>query len=331
MDDPGARKVHVEPVPYLGGVGLLIALGAVLIPSHAVGGALVIVGLSIIFGTMGFLDDFKRGGLSAKTRLLIQAVGASLLFLVGVQISLFDVVALDFLLTLIWVVGITNAFNLLDNMDGLCAGIATVAAFFFAILAFMEGQWLVGALSGTVFGFTLGFLIFNFAPARIFLGDMGSLTLGFILAAIGIQLRFPEVAPSIAFAIPILVLGVAVFDTALVAVLRLRDGVPVTQGGKDHTSHRLVNLGMPHRVAVGLLWIVTAALGAIALVVANLQITEAAIVVTSIGFFALVAGVVLSFVPVVRVKPDVEHDYGSEGAVATEEGTVKSPPHPKKD
>jgi len=195
----------------------------------------------------------------------------------------------------------------------------------------LEGQWLVGALAGTVFGFTLGFLIFNLAPARIFLGDMGSLTLGFILAAIGIQLRFPEVAPSVSFAIPILVLGVAVFDTALVAILRRRDGVPVTQGGKDHTSHRLVNIGMPHRVAVGILWVVSAALGGIALAVANLPITEAATIITSVGFFAIVAGVVLSFVPVVRLKPDAEHDYGSEGAVATEEGTVKSPPHPIKD
>lgn len=302
IDNPGARKIHVEPIPYLGGAGLLVALAALALPSHIFGGALTLIGISVALGAIGFLDDF-RGGLSPKLRLVIQTVGASLVFFAGVQVSVFDSTIPDFLLTVFWIVGITNAFNLLDNMDGLCAGTATIASLFFAILAFLNGQWLVGMLAGTIFGFTLGFLLFNFAPARIFLGDMGSLTLGFILAVIGLQLRFPELPHSVSFAIPVMVLGLAIFDTTLVTVLRLRDHIPVSQGGKDHTSHRLVNLGMSKGMAVVMLWIVSAALGGLALVLSTADMVQSITVIVAAGFFALVAGVVLSFVPVER-KPD---------------------------
>lgn len=326
MDNPAHRKIHVEPVPYLGGAGLIVALAAFAIPSQVLGGAVALIGLSLAFGAIGFLDDL-RGGLSARIRLGIQVLGSILVYSVGVQANVFGHVLLDLPLTILWIVGITNAFNLLDNMDGLCAGIATIVSAFFTILAFMNGQWLVGALAATVFGFTLGFLIFNFSPARIFLGDMGSLTLGFLLAVIGLQLRFPEVPHIISFAIPVVVLGIAIFDTTLVTLLRIRDKMPVTQGGKDHVSHRLVNMGMSHFTAVALLWIVSGALGALALVISTADLMQGATIVFALGFMALVAGAIFSFISVERRPADADTLAAAEKTEITpdqpiEEGTI---------
>jgi UDP-GlcNAc:undecaprenyl-phosphate/decaprenyl-phosphate GlcNAc-1-phosphate transferase len=191
-----------------------------------------------------------------------------MLFISGVQVHLPVPGWLNLALTLFWVLGITNAFNLLDNIDGLCGGMGAVAAAYFLLLASLNGQYLVGAFAAALLGACVGFLIYNFNPARIFMGDMGSLFIGFLMAALGIKLRFPGNVPQVTWMIPILVLGVPIFDTTLVIVSRLRRGRnPLTTPGTDHVSHRLVRLDWTQREAVLLLYLAGCALGGIALFV----------------------------------------------------------------
>jgi UDP-GlcNAc:undecaprenyl-phosphate GlcNAc-1-phosphate transferase len=177
--------------------------------------------------------------------------------------------------------------NLLDNMDGLAGGVGATAAIFFLLLAAMNDQFLVGALSAALVGACLGFLVYNFNPARIFMGDAGALFLGFILAAVGIKLRFPEGLEIVTWMVPVLILGLPLFDTGLVIVSRLRRGFnPLTTPGKDHVAHRLVAMGYTQREAVLICYLICAGLGVIALFVTQATIVEGYIVA---GIMALVA------------------------------------------
>jgi UDP-GlcNAc:undecaprenyl-phosphate GlcNAc-1-phosphate transferase len=167
----------------------------------------------------------------------------------------------------------------LDNMDGLSGGVGATAAIFFLLLAAMNDQYLVGALSAALVGACLGFLVYNFNPASIFMGDAGSLFLGFILAAVGIKLRFPEGIQIVTWMVPVLILGLPLFDTALVIISRLRRGFnPLTTPGKDHTSHRLVAMGYTRREAVLICYLICAGLGVVALFITQANILEGYIV-----------------------------------------------------
>ncbi len=191
-----------------------------------------------------------------------------MLIVAGVMVQLPVPAGVNLALTVFWLVGITNAFNLLDNMDGLAGGIGAVAAGFFLLLAALNGQVLVGSLAAAVLGACLGFLLYNFNPASIFLGDSGSLFLGFLMAAVGIKLRFPDNIPQVTWLVPILVLGIPVLDTTLICVSRARRGMnPLTSPGKDHISHRLVALGLSQRQAVLALYLAAVVLGRVALLV----------------------------------------------------------------
>jgi UDP-GlcNAc:undecaprenyl-phosphate GlcNAc-1-phosphate transferase len=226
---------------------------------------------------LGIWDD--RRGLHPLLKLLGQFLAASILVLTGVRIGTFSWEPLNIAVTLGWVVVITNSLNLLDNMDGLSGGIGATAALFFLLLAAMNDQYLVGALSAALVGACLGFLVYNFNPASIFMGDAGSLFLGFILAAVGIKLRFPEGIEIVTWMVPVLILGLPLFDTALVIISRLRRGFnPLTTPGKDHTSHRLVAMGYTRREAVLICYLVSAGLGVVALFITQANILEGYIV-----------------------------------------------------
>jgi UDP-GlcNAc:undecaprenyl-phosphate GlcNAc-1-phosphate transferase len=213
-------------------------------------------------------DD--RRPLGPGIKLLAQAAAALILFLTGVSVSLFEQSWLNFLVTIAWVVGITNALNLLDNMDGLSGGVSAIAALFFLALATMSQQILVGSLAAALLGACLGFLWYNFNPARIFMGDSGSLFIGFILAALGIKLRFIDHPIIITWMVPIMVLGVPIFDSTLVVISRLRRGKnPLTTPGKDHLSHRLVLRGFSHREAVLSIYVLCGAFGVIGILLAQ--------------------------------------------------------------
>ena len=288
IDRPNERKIHISPIPLLGGLAIYGAFIAALLLfggryrlNELVG---ILVGASLM-SFLGMWDD--RRSLSPFLKLAGQFLAASILVLSGVYIGTFPWEALNIALTLIWIVVVTNAMNLLDNMDGLSGGVGAVAAVFFLLLAAMNDQYLVGALSAALVGACLGFLVYNFNPASIFMGDAGSLFLGFILAAVAIKLRFPEGVQIVTWMVPVLILGLPLFDTALVIVSRLRRGFnPLTTPGKDHISHRLVALGYTRREAVLICYLICAGLGVIALFVTQASILEGYIVA---GVMALVA------------------------------------------
>jgi UDP-GlcNAc:undecaprenyl-phosphate GlcNAc-1-phosphate transferase len=233
-----------------------------------------LIGASFV-SFLGIWDD--RWGLRPILKLIGQILGALILVATGVGTALFPWPMLDTVLTVMWVVGITNAFNLLDNMDGLSGGIGAVAAAFFTLLAAMSHppQLLVGALSAALFGVCIGFLVYNFNPATIFMGDAGAMFIGYMLAAVGIKLRFLGNPSLVTWMIPALVLGVPIFDTTLVFVSRLRRGLnPLTTPGKDHTSHRLVALGFTQREAVLILYLVSGVFGVLAMFMTQADAVE---------------------------------------------------------
>jgi UDP-GlcNAc:undecaprenyl-phosphate/decaprenyl-phosphate GlcNAc-1-phosphate transferase len=209
----------------------------------------ILLGATLI-SLCGLADD--RWGMSAYLKLGGQLVAAAVLVLSGVQVQLFAANWLNIAVTLFWIVAITNAMNLLDNMDGLSGGVATVAAAFFLLLAAMNGQRLVALMAAALLGACIGFLRYNLLRGgTIFMGDTGSLFLGYTLAALAIKLRFLDNSPFVTWMVPVLVLGLPILDTTLVSISRLRRGKnPLTTPGKDHISHRLVALGLTRREAV---------------------------------------------------------------------------------
>lgn len=252
LDQPSARKVHASPVPLLGGVAIYVAfLAALLLFSDAFYVNQVV---GILLGAtwvsfLGIWDDWRT--LRPLFKLLGQFVAIGILIATGVQVEFLRNPLLNAFVTTAWLIGITNAVNFLDNMDGLSGGVVAIASGWFLMLALMNGQLLVAPFAAALLGASLGFLVYNFNPARIFMGDAGSLFLGFMLAAVGLKLRFPGQSDSITWMIPIFVLGVPILDMTLVTLSRLRRRVnPWTTAGKDHLSHRLAALGLSHRSAV---------------------------------------------------------------------------------
>jgi UDP-GlcNAc:undecaprenyl-phosphate GlcNAc-1-phosphate transferase len=275
-DKPAARKIHANPVPLLGGVAIygafivaLLLFGDRQYINEVVG---IFVGASLV-SLMGAIDDSR--GLGTYVKLAGQLIAAGILIVSGVQVQL-GPAWLNIAITLVWVVGITNAMNLLDNMDGLTGGIAMIAAIFFTLLAALSDQYLVGALAATLAGASAGFLFYNWNPAYIFMGDAGSLFLGFLLAAVAIKLRFPTNSVTVTWMIPPLVMAVPIFDTSLVFISRLRRGKnPLTTPGKDHISHRLAFLTGSRREAVLICYLLVAAAGVAAVFVAEAELWEA--------------------------------------------------------
>ncbi len=276
IDNPGARKIHANPVPLLGGVAIygafilaLVLFGDRQYINEVVG---IFVGASLV-SLMGAIDDSR--GLGAYFKLGGQMAAAAILILSGVQVQL-GPTWLNVLITLVWVVGITNAFNLLDNMDGLSGGIAMIAAIFFTLLAALSDQYLVGTLAAALAGASAGFLFYNWNPAYIFMGDAGSLFLGFLLASVAIKLRFPSNSVTVTWMIPVLIMAVPIFDTSMVFISRLRRGKnPLTTPGKDHISHRLAFLTGSRREAVLICYLLAGAVGLTAVFVAEAGLWEA--------------------------------------------------------
>jgi UDP-GlcNAc:undecaprenyl-phosphate GlcNAc-1-phosphate transferase len=269
---PNARKTHMVPTPLLGGA----AMWAAFVISLLIFGqetqyqelAAIIIG-GTVMAAVGLIDD--RVGLGPLPKLIGELLAATILVIGGVQARIFGIWWLDVGLTLFWIVGICNAINFQDNMDGLAAGISAVAAGSFLLLAALNGQVLVASLAAALLGACLGYLVYNFQPAISFMGDTGALLLGFMLAVLGIKIDFPGIHPLSTWMAPILVLGLPIFDTTLVTISRLRRGISPAQGGADHTSHRLARLGLSHRRVVLALYISGIALGFLSIFIISLQ------------------------------------------------------------
>lgn len=273
VDAPSARKIHASPVPLLGGLAIYagVILGLVVLGhlEYVQQAASILIGATMM-SMLGIWDD--KWGMRPLIKLTGQVLAASVLFFSGVQVNFLYNDILNYMATVGWVVMLTNALNLMDNMDGLAGGVAAVTSVFFFLIATLTNQYLVAPLAAVLVGACIGFLYYNFNLASIFMGDTGSLFLGFMLAAVGIKLRFPENADIVTWMVPVLVLGVPLFDTTLVTLSRIRRGIPISRGGKDHLSHRLVALGFTRREAVLILYLIQGALGVAALVVMQADI-----------------------------------------------------------
>ena len=227
-------------------------------------------------------------------------MAAVILLVSGIRAQVFSVLLggragdwLDAALTILWVVGITASFSILDHMDGLCAGVAATASVFFALLAYLNGQTLVTTLAAAVLGAATGFLRWNFKPAKIFMGDGGAMFLGFLMATLGLKLRLEQANHLSAWLAPVLILGAAIFDTTLVTVSRSRRGLlPFATPGKDHAAHRLSNLGLGHRGAVLTLYFLGAVGGGSAVLVSYLS-ERGALLVVVLTLALIFAGVEL--------------------------------------
>ncbi len=288
LDQPAARKQHTVATPLLGGIAIYLAF---IIALALLGDRFYVNQVAGIFlgGTLvsflGLWDD--RRSLNPWIKLAGQCLAAGVLVITGVRIGTFPFEWLNVAATLLWVVFVTNAMNLLDNMDGLSGGVAMIAAIFFLLFAAMSRQYLVGALAAALVGACAGFLFYNLNPATIFMGDTGSLFLGFMLAAVGIKLRFPENSPFVTWMVPVFVLAVPLFDTSLVIVSRLRRGLnPLTTPGKDHLSHRLARVTGSPREAVLICYLLGAAAGILATFVTQASVIEG----YAVGTAALIAG-----------------------------------------
>src|SRR3989440_6890234 len=284
VDLPGPRKVHLKPIPLLGGLAMYAAvLIAVLFvfsgPARAqiVG---ILIGATLV-AAVGILDD--KGVLHHQVKLFVgMPLAAAILLASGIRAQVFSLLPggrsgdfLDAVLTVVWVVGITASFSILDHMDGLCAGVAAMASVFFAMLAYLNGQTLVTTLAAAVLGAATGFLRWNFKPAKIFMGEGGAMFLGFLMATLGLKLRMEHTSHLASWVVPVLILGVTIFDTTLVTISRSRRGLlPFATPGKDHVAHRLANLGLGQRGAVLILYGLGGLFGLLALGVSRLPVGQ---------------------------------------------------------
>jgi UDP-GlcNAc:undecaprenyl-phosphate GlcNAc-1-phosphate transferase len=310
VDKPGPRKVHLNPIPLLGGIAIYLGFVLAVVLTRHDAPLQQIIGIlagATLLAIIGFLDD---GGLLHHQVKLFIGMPLAAVFLIasGIRAQLFSQyipglagLILDWCLTIFWVVGITAAFSILDHMDGLCAGIAAVAAGFFTFSACANGQTMVSTLAAATLGAALGFLRWNFNPAKIFMGDGGAMLLGFLMATLGLKIRPEGVLFPHTWLVPVLILGVPIFDTTLVSISRARRGLlPFTSPGKDHTAHRLSNLGLGHRGAVLVLYALAMILGSLALAVPNLSATKVYALAALLVVGALAAVFILEALPYER-------------------------------
>lgn len=316
---PQADRWHEEPTALMGGVAIYAAATLALLLTVSVLNLAfpwaLWTGATLMFAA-GLADD--RYGISPAAKLIVQ-VGATLLLLyAGYAFGPVSQYWLSIPLTFLWVIGITNAVNLLDNMDGLAAGIAAIAAAVLGIYALFVGGQMGAAALWVVAGAASGFLVFNFKPARIFMGDCGSLFLGYVIAAftIVVQSRIDATGGPAAYLVSAAVLAVPIFDTTLVTIGRALSGRAVSQGGRDHSSHRLVFLGLSERRAVTTLYAVSVAFGALALA---FHFAEVTLFYALTAFFAVglaVFGVHLSSADVYRRTSRMAPAFSGDGAPA---------------
>ena len=277
IDEPGAapHKLHSRPTPLAGGlvIGMSVLILSLVYPGLIGGkmlGAVISAAIILVFGLW---DD--HSGLSAKVKFFGQFLAAGVAIYSGIRIdmlskatipgSAINAQILNGILTVFWLVGITNAFNLMDSMDGIVAGLSTLASAFFIFVTFASGQPELTMWAAVLVGISLALYFWNSPPARYFLGDSGAQTLGFLLAVLALLYTPVNKNQASSWFVPILILGVPIFDTSLVVFSRLRRHIPPFEGNRDHTYHRLVRGGMNSSRAVSLLHLVALALDSIAL------------------------------------------------------------------
>jgi UDP-GlcNAc:undecaprenyl-phosphate GlcNAc-1-phosphate transferase len=278
VDHPNSapHKIHLSPVPRAGG----ISIASVVFLLIAAGGKLEVMEIraillaSVFILLFGFVDDVR--GLSAPWKLLGQFIAAIVLISQGIQIRMLGgYTALNIALTLLWIIGITNAFNFVDSMDGLVAGLAAIASTFFLFVTIDADQLHLTYSSVVLLGTCIGLFYFNTTPARTFLGDSGAQFYGFMLATLAMAYTPPGLPQPSSWFVPILLLGVPIFDTTFVVVSRLLRRDPIYKAGQDHVYHRLVQLGMSPQQAVMTMHVTALLIGSLAFVALQLPPLQA--------------------------------------------------------
>ncbi len=327
IDYPGKRKSHRVPVPRMGGLAIFASLLMVVwgslywlpfLQSSSVSARLyhalnalsnyvvikqklwALLAGAVIVTAIGVVDDI-RGHFSPYIKLMGEIAAAALLLPAGIYMDLFRGTPwVSMLLSVIWIVGITNSFNLLDNMNGLSSGIALICSVIFLILVMLKGEFFVALLFSALIGSTLGFFQFNVRNGAIFMGDTGSLLLGFLLGSLSLVARYVDPGEGSLFPVvaPLIILGLPIFDTLSVIIIRVRDGRPVFQGDQMHLSHRLVRIGMTMRQAVCFNYLMAFTIAANALLILRSPLLHSILAVIQVA--ALVAMVSILMVTQVR-------------------------------
>jgi UDP-GlcNAc:undecaprenyl-phosphate GlcNAc-1-phosphate transferase len=295
VDQPDERKVHTRIMPRLGGVAIFIAttIGIFLFTNAGFYPMYWMLLGSFVIVAIGILDDMKP--MSAKAKLLGQIIAAMIVVYGGIRIEFINIPFMEealffgkwsWLISILWIVGITNALNLIDGLDGLASGVSSIALSSIFVMSLMMGNGTVATISLLLLGATVGFLYFNFYPAKIFMGDSGSLYLGFFLASLSI-LGFKNITV-VSYVIPILILGVPIFDTFFAIVRRFRSGKSITAPDKKHLHHCLIGMGFSHRTTVLIIYGITMLFSLAALFLSQATIWIGGIVLFVVAFLVVI-------------------------------------------
>lgn len=297
------RKIHNKPMPYFGGLAIYISIMAcmfVYLP-HTRTNLFIMAGATIIVLT-GVVDDMY--GMPAKVKMLMQLIAAFVALRGGVQIHFITnplsetgmsylLSWLSYPITLFWIVGITNTINLIDGLDGLASGVASIAATTLLFTAATKGHDFIMMQCAIIAGASLGFLPFNFNPAKIFMGDTGSLLLGYMLAVTSVSGMVKSVA-AVALVVPVFALGLPIFDTTFAIIRRYLNNKPIMEADKDHLHHKLMKIGLNQRQTVLIMYFISMMLGIVAVIIADadpfIGIILATIMVIAVFYFAKLAG-----------------------------------------
>jgi UDP-GlcNAc:undecaprenyl-phosphate GlcNAc-1-phosphate transferase len=304
VSKPRRDRWSDAPVPLLGGLAIVATTGLIVLvlPATPHNFWILLAGATAL-ALVGLVDDLRP--ITPYTKLSAQLAAAAAVTALGLRFPLTGVQTLDIVITVVWLVGLSNAFNLLDNMDGLAAGVAAIAGGVKLVLFVMDANWPGAAVAAAFVGACLGFLILNANPARIFMGDAGSLFLGFFVAGLSTIGGVPNSRATISVLIgPLALMLVPIFDTALVTVLRVFAGRPIYRGGRDHVSHRLVTAGLTERHAVLTLYALAALSGAVGIVTRNASRGAGFALFAALGIATLLLGVTLARIKIYSSEED---------------------------
>lgn len=336
IDHPGGRKRHASPTPVLGGIAVFGAFAVVVVLNFyfslemkaiAAGGALIFL--------LGLVDDLRE--LPSSLKLTVQLTAVAILIRYGVVVSFFPLdtywgTALSWILTAVWMIGITNAVNCLDGLDGLATGMTIIICLFYSLVALRTDQTFMAFLSLALAGGCLGFLPYNFRPGRsasIFLGDAGSTSLGFILAGIGLMGEWGD-DNAVGLAVPVILLGVPIFDMTFTTVTRVMEGKVkgiaewLAYAGRDHFHHRLLDIGLGRAGSVLIIWTVTVLSGLTALLLRNARGVEAVFALLQSAIIFVLMAFFMTFVRHRYVQSATWEDCDSVHCVPAGTGKEKS-------
>ena len=317
MDRPNLeRKTQKEPVPYLGGVAIAITILVITYASIAAKlptvenftlASQVLIPATLL-GLMGLVDDLR--GLGAMPRLILQTIAAIVMSLILINTDTmgfaFGNTTVDTVVSILWIVGICNSINFFDNLDGSAAGTVAAATTGIFFIAFAQGQELISALAILTAGATLGFLMWNKSPAKIYMGDAGALFLGIILSTLTIRMN-PGLDPNWkSLAVPVILLAIPILDITVAVTSRINRGLTPFNGGKDHLSHRLVRIGFANRIAAFVLWVSSGLCAVVAYLIYRYPKEFGTELVLGIIFMWLVALVFFLRIPSTDLENSIE-------------------------